>query len=56
MNYKTQLQMIKLSLEDKIRACNDAMIARKNRNLKNDIRIYNEILMMMKNYKHIVKK
>jgi len=48
--------MIKLFLEDKIRTCNGAMLARKNRNLKHDIRIYSEILVMLRENKHIVEK
>ncbi|HDR4914391.1 TPA: hypothetical protein ROY02_003808 [Bacillus cereus] len=56
MKHKTQLQMLKLSLEDKIRGCNNAMIARKNKNLKHDIRIYSEILVMLRDYKQMVEK
>jgi hypothetical protein len=56
MNYQTQMQMLKLFLEDKIRTCNGVMLARRNRNLKHDIRIYSEILVMLRDCKHMIEK
>jgi len=56
MNYKTQLQMLKLFLEDRVRNCNNMMIARNNKNLKHDVRIYSEILVLLRENKHIAEK
>lgn len=51
MSYKVQLQILRLSLEDKIRECRHAMLLRQNKTLKNEIRIYNELLAMLNNLK-----
>ncbi len=51
MNYKCQLQMLKMFLEDRIRNTNEAMIARRNKNLKHERRVYQEILVLLRDYK-----
>ncbi|RKN62261.1 hypothetical protein D7H67_05800 [Bacillus sp. S66] len=51
MNYKVQLQILRLSLEDKIRGCRHTMMLRQNKILKNEMRIYNELLAMLNNLK-----
>lgn len=51
MSYKVQLQILRLSLEDKIRECRHAMLLRQNKTLKNEMRIYNELLAMLNNLK-----
>lgn len=51
MNYKVQLQILRISLEDKIRSCRHVMMLRQNKTLKNEMRIYNELLVMLNNLK-----
>lgn len=48
MNYKTQLQTLKLYLEDKIRFCVNENYSRDAKYLKKEKRIYGEILIMLK--------
>jgi hypothetical protein len=43
--------MIKLYLEDRIRDSNQAMIARQNKNLRYERRIYKEVLSMLRDFK-----
>lgn len=56
MNYKCQLQMLKMFLEDRIRNTNEAMIARRNKNLKYERRVYNEILVLLRDLKQTAEK
>lgn len=51
MNYKSQLQMLKLFLEDKTRVCKRVMMVEKNKTFKNELRIYNELLVMLRDLK-----
>jgi len=48
MNYQTKLQTLKLFLEDKIRYCVHEGSSRDNKYLKNQKRIYCEVLAMLK--------
>ncbi|ESU32723.1 hypothetical protein G3A_09985 [Bacillus sp. 17376] len=52
MSSKTQLQMVKLFLEDKIRLCKQSMMDRHNKCSKRDLRLYNELLGMLRDAKH----
>jgi len=49
MNSRTQLQMVKLFLEDKVRMCNQSMMDRHNRISKHDLKLYSEILVLLRN-------
>lgn len=48
MNYQTQLQTLKLFLEDKIRFCVYEGSLREAKYLKKEKRIYGEILVMLR--------
>lgn len=48
MNYKTQLQTLRVYLEDKIRFCVHEGSSRDAKYFKKEKRIYSEILIMLK--------
>jgi hypothetical protein len=47
MNYEIQMKLLKVVLEDKIRICKQNMVTRRTKALRNELKIYREILTII---------
>ncbi|EJQ92611.1 hypothetical protein IGW_03535 [Bacillus cereus ISP3191] len=51
MNHKSKLRMLNLFLEDKTRMYKHMMMLKKDKAFKTELRIYNELLVMLRDLK-----
>ncbi|MEJ9279454.1 hypothetical protein [Ureibacillus thermosphaericus] len=47
MNYEMQMKLLEVVLEDKIRICQHNMMTRRTKALRNELKIYREILTII---------